>query len=481
MQKANKLIILLVLLLAVFQIPAYSQFLSTCTDSDGGNNINQAGTLTLSSIFRTVTKRDFCSSGQLIEYFCRDNKIGFEIKTCPSQTNCYQGACVGSTGQPTQPPQPPAQPPNPPEAPQNPPAIPQQPIANNQNPLNFDILNVDNVVPTNQGSIVLEGSDAYIAKRLAMPGLREYKYNVLDYDKDGFIDVSINNVRAQIEDELFYIFKGVSNTKAVKQDLKQLGIDFISHSQFHYWKDVDNDGYQDLILHKSIAGGGWNHYASLYWNNKDGTFTVYDAPGNGKNFAGVVRNQRGTLTIQPPAPYPLGQYLVRDVQFEDINGDNLLDIVYGIDVYFNDGNRGFTAGKAIGLPQVFPTNAYQNYIDKICYCVAKSSPSESVEYVVFRTGISDLDLDGDKDMVYYKNGRYQSGKLDGDSGIFVALNDGRGNFKTQKIMPLQPTSDTPYPVTLRLELSDHELDGDVDIIILIKNYPSTALLNKVIP
>jgi len=58
--------------------------LEQCTDSDGGNNINEKGT--------TNEFSDKCVAGLLIEYYCEDGKAVNQNHRCPDK--CVDGACV---------------------------------------------------------------------------------------------------------------------------------------------------------------------------------------------------------------------------------------------------------------------------------------------------------------------------------------------------------------------------------------------------
>ncbi len=496
MQKANKLIILLALLLAVFQIPAYSQFLSTCTDSDQGNNINQAGTLTLSSIFRTVTKRDFCSSGQLIEYFCRDNKIGFEIKTCPSQTNCYQGACVGASGQPT--PSPPQNPPevicpavctqmyllegntctftncgsgcgpnsinsfssleecqtritNPPSQP------PQQPRTNYPNPPSFSLIpptniktiningetrkqeSIDTIIGVNGKTITVSDMDDVALESWVFGTFMysNYIFNLIDYNKDGLTDLSVNSGDKGIHSIYggkFSLFKGVSKTKVVRQDLWRIGVTKGDRgSASHYWKDVDKDGYEDLIVLVYVDYySGFS--AELYWNNKDGTFTEY----------------------QPIDKYR-GPFIDQKGQFEDINGDNLPDLINEVGkIYFNNGNRQFIKGQVTGLPSISSCFYY-------CYGLSSNNKLEWRN-----VGVVDIDNDQDNDLIIVSGG---NGEL-----LYIAQNDGKGNFQTYDINTITAGAPIKQGLGYQIKAIDFDGDGDLDI-----NYRGRLLKNLLIP
>lgn len=56
-----------------------------CSDTDGGNNINEKGTV-------NGKLTDSCAAGLLIEYYCEDNKAANLNQRCPNK--CVDGACV---------------------------------------------------------------------------------------------------------------------------------------------------------------------------------------------------------------------------------------------------------------------------------------------------------------------------------------------------------------------------------------------------
>ena len=75
---------------------------STCTDSDGGNEIYLKGTVTGKEIgtSKIISKTDYCTNqNNVVEYFCNDIYPNYEpgyvnnvIKSCPN--SCVDGACV---------------------------------------------------------------------------------------------------------------------------------------------------------------------------------------------------------------------------------------------------------------------------------------------------------------------------------------------------------------------------------------------------
>lgn len=67
-------------------------YVPKCIDSDGGNNVFQRG--------KAVDGRnnegiDYCSDGQLMEYYCDMNalEVKWEVKDCPAGHKCLNGVC----------------------------------------------------------------------------------------------------------------------------------------------------------------------------------------------------------------------------------------------------------------------------------------------------------------------------------------------------------------------------------------------------
>lgn len=61
------------------------QEVTACTDTDGGNNAEEKGTV-------NNEFTDKCVAGLLIEYYCEDNKPANQNHRCPDK--CVSGACV---------------------------------------------------------------------------------------------------------------------------------------------------------------------------------------------------------------------------------------------------------------------------------------------------------------------------------------------------------------------------------------------------
>lgn len=69
-----------------------------CTDGDGGFNITQFGKVTIddNSGFLDVYE-DSCNNKELTEYYCLGNVLEHTNTTCPTLTECKNGACIPNT------------------------------------------------------------------------------------------------------------------------------------------------------------------------------------------------------------------------------------------------------------------------------------------------------------------------------------------------------------------------------------------------
>ena len=62
-----------------------------CVDSDGGNNPNIKGTVTIGS----QTYTDICASGTTLkEHYCSNNQLQTSVITCPTGSICQNGVCI---------------------------------------------------------------------------------------------------------------------------------------------------------------------------------------------------------------------------------------------------------------------------------------------------------------------------------------------------------------------------------------------------
>ena len=66
----------------------------SCSDTDGGNDIYDKGTVTSGSIVSTVTRTDACTDENMIrEYYCVGDDYKSELASCPSDHFCENGEC----------------------------------------------------------------------------------------------------------------------------------------------------------------------------------------------------------------------------------------------------------------------------------------------------------------------------------------------------------------------------------------------------
>jgi hypothetical protein len=65
-----------------------------CTETDGGNDIYNKGTLTSGSVLSETTRTDSCSDSNTVrEYYCTGSDFASELRDCPSGYECQNGEC----------------------------------------------------------------------------------------------------------------------------------------------------------------------------------------------------------------------------------------------------------------------------------------------------------------------------------------------------------------------------------------------------
>lgn len=67
----------------------------TCSDSDGGNNINLSGTVTITNSSGSFTFTDNCASSSIVnEQYCSGNNVATAQGYCPNGQVCSNGVCT---------------------------------------------------------------------------------------------------------------------------------------------------------------------------------------------------------------------------------------------------------------------------------------------------------------------------------------------------------------------------------------------------
>ncbi len=208
--------------------------------------------------------------------------------------------------------------------------------------------------------------------------------------------------------------------------------------------DMDSDGDLDIVAINGYKGTNdpAGERNEIYRNNGNGTFTTinmepifsapagqgvtavdYDNDGDVDLFAAnrtgdivILKNISGTgFEIVAPSNIGIHDQAGDGISFADVNNDRNLDMLLDDRLYLSNGNGTFTFKAALLGPEI-----------------------------PYMGGFSDLDLDGDVDLVFPGAG-------------FVYLNDGAGNFSPGPAFPLAQVDD-PRSVAF----ADIDNDGDDD-------------------
>lgn len=331
--------------------------------------------------------------------------------------------------------------------------------------------------------------------------------NWIDYDNDGDQDLFITNGPQAGGNNFLYENKGGGvfekiDTLIINKDL--------SPSDGSSWGDIDNDGDQDLFV-----ATWYNKKNYLYINNGDKTFTLsagiisndpsYSESGTWGDYnndglvdlyvlnsAGLARNflyrndGSGNFTKISTGPQSTDQFLSRNADWIDINGDGYTDLFVvnesdqGENVYLNNKSGSFTrsqvpvltssAGNSTssdwadvdndGDLDVFITNyaGQRNYLmlnngdntfTKSNQTVFESDPAYS-----FCGTFGDIDNDGDADL-FVTNAFSNSVSLTD----YLYINDGNGNFTRSS----EFSSVTGW--SYGASFGDYDADGYLDLAI----------------
>lgn len=230
--------------------------------------------------------------------------------------------------------------------------------------------------------------------------------------------------------------------------------------------DLDNDGDLDLYFSGNNDGGGIGEFTRIYTNDGSGNFTLISNPdlpqfrGTGAAFSDIdndgdldlfisaldENNQfiSGTYlndgnAIFTPAQSGVFSFVKYSaIAFIDIENDNDMDVIVAgkqpnnsplTKLYINDGS---------GQYSVDNINTFENL------------SSGGVD-------VADIDSDGDQDILI------SGDNANFENATYLYLNDGAGNFEALQNSTLQPT------LFGNQAISDLDLDGDLDIVIVNPN------------
>lgn len=257
-----------------------------------------------------------------------------------------------------------------------------------------------------QGSLEDAGSNLYVnaAGRVSM-------IHTWDINDDGYPDMILSNSHDHIERAPTRLFRVIKPEAGAIQDRQQLDNESGWASRV---RDVDHDGYDDLIILNSENGVTSELSAHIYWGGPDGLSDVRtDLPTTGAyQVACVDLNQDGLLDLVFPsawvdhhnpgklmtarvyvqAPgrefkevteqYAINGMAALSIAAADLNGDGFADLVLAnyrqdfnvsIDSYLYWGNKD---GVDAGNPQQLPTTGAK-------YVITADLNGDGFEEVIF--------------------------------------------------------------------------------------------------
>ena len=291
-----------------------------------------------------------------------------------------------------------------------------------------------------EGAIVNDGGDSR-------------SVNWVDHDRDGDLDLFVSNGKNGGQNNFFYknngdgTFTKIDTLVINKDNSPSVGASF---------GDFDNDGFPDLFV-----STWYNKKNFLYKNNGDGTYTqlssssvmadftysetgtwgdynkdgfldlyVTNSAGNTRNLL-YTNNGDGSFTKQPQTGFLTDQYLSRNADFIEYNGDYLPDLFV-----INEG----------GQNENLYTNLGTGLFNRVIHPTLLNNGGSSIS-----SNYEDIDNDGDMDF-------FISNADGGRNWMF--LNDGQNNF----IKVVEPFN-TDIANSFSSVFGDIDNDGDLDLFV----------------
>lgn len=244
--------------------------------------------------------------------------------------------------------------------------------------------------PGFRNELMLNMGDSFVSANDRLPDIPDFSHNaaVGDIDNDGDIDIFVNNNPFNIENELpyFLINDGSAQFALDRQRLPQ-SVGTVAGDQWSWSaeiSDVDNDGFEDLILGR--RGDGLSEPSRIYWNDGQGQFSDSQTTylPDFQNFAAN------------------GAYEIIEIFAVDFDrdGDNDL-LLSAYDVNF--------AGMGV---QVIRNNSNRVFSDATTACMAgvTQDPDASRQTTFFFRSM-DVNFDGLEDIVHFGGGDTSAQRL----------------------------------------------------------------------
>jgi len=234
--------------------------------------------------------------------------------------------------------------------------------------------------------------------------------------------------------------------------------------------DVDNDGDQDILVHLRRDGAPQDRFIVAFTNDGVGAFSFRyqislptDVQGflrfdtgdfNGDGFADICVGGGDDIDLDTEIGFlgvmlndqtgaygpilPTASLAVQAIAVGDINGDNLDDIVAGIDT------NPLPAQNSSAAVRVLVSQGDGTFVEE--------STFQTLEYISFGVRLLDTDQDGDLDAVSLLFSQPIPGELV-NSSVYVLENDGNGELSI-------PDTEVQYPAFRAVILESVDLNGD---------------------
>lgn len=290
-----------------------------------------------------------------------------------------------------------------------------------------------------------------------------------DLDRDGDIDIMVNNVTSPFTSptaDLVLINNGqgsFSDKQALLPSSLRSGA---AGRESHIWSliaDLTGDGAADVVL------GGWEQYggpgqASI---NPPSRLLINDGTGN---FS-------ASPILSLPMP-PVAPYTVTDIDAVDLNGDGLSDLVVAVT---RDGNGSTGTYYGTGYLQLLINVGGGQFVDETAArypTQVAGTPGPWWKFV----RVTDFNKDGAPDLLLTGAG---GGAREYNQSAKVLLNDGNGRFSDLLVLPASSSSGAAVGVSDATTLADVNGDGYADLVTLQWKSPTSlslvALLNDYAP
>ncbi|MBI2770815.1 MAG: VCBS repeat-containing protein [Burkholderiales bacterium] len=277
-------------------------------------------------------------------------------------------------------------------------------------------------------------------------GPRAHGVTTGDVDRDGDVDVIVNNIGGTLTTVASDLFL-VNNGAGVFTDTQSLlppGLRTGATGRLsHTWSllaDLTGDGAPDLVL------GTWDAAASS--SGRLG----YSPPSQL-----LINDGRGSFaasTILQLGQSPISPEVVVDIDAVDLNGDGLNDLVLSV-TRGGDGSTGSYYGT--GYLQFLINRGGGTFTDETAARYSQQVANATGPWWKF-VRVVDFNRDGSPDLLLSASG---GGAYDANQAGKLLLNDGTGRFSQAFVLPttggIQPDSIT---------WADVDSDGDADLVYL---------------